>query len=85
MAVEVQTSISFTCDLCGRSQVTSPAPADPLICQAAAQAEISANLDTEKRVTIRMELCDRCYGVLVNLVTELQARFRALPSREPSA
>lgn len=77
MAVEVQASIRFTCDLCGRSQVTSPAPVDPLICRAAAQVQVAANLDAERRISVKWELCDRCYSSLVRAFTSIQGRFRA--------
>lgn len=74
MAVEQETTLRFTCDLCGRSQVTSPAPVEPLICHAAAQARISANIG-EKRMTVEMVLCDRCYGLLAHFIAELRKRF----------
>lgn len=76
MAVEQETTLRFTCDLCGRSQVTTPAPAEPLICSAAAQARISANLG-ERRIHVEMGLCDRCYGLLAHFVSELRKRFNS--------
>lgn len=75
MAVEQETSLRFTCDLCGRSQVTSPAPEEPLICQAAASASISANTGGEKRLTVKMDLCDRCYQILAHFVAEVRKRL----------
>lgn len=86
MAVEQETIIRFTCDLCGASQVTTPEPfGEKLICNASASAKIEANVqhgDELRRMTIRMELCDQCYVVFAGLVAGLRTRLKA--AREAS-
>lgn len=77
MAVESETIVRFTCDLCGASQITSPDPMVPLICSADASAKIAANMGDGRRMVVGMTLCDSCYSILANLIAQLRKRLTA--------
>ncbi len=81
-------TIRFTCDLCGATEVVGADQPPDSIRKVAALAQVGANVllsgGEMRRMVVKMELCDRCYGLFAGIVAELRNRLSSRRSPEPA-
>lgn len=68
-------TVIYHCDLCGKDQQVAPALAgEPQFAQLG-YAEIASGAK-EKRLRVKMDLCDECYRLFARIVSELSTNLK---------